>query len=78
MPPFAESTPAGLQYVLPGAECRTAPCSAYCMDEHGQLLLPGYTPPTEAERRARPSGRVRRLRPGKLADRDSGILVTLF
>lgn len=45
-----ERTKAGFQYVLPGAERRTAPRSVYSMDRDGQFLIPGYEPPTEQER----------------------------
>ena len=44
-----ERTNAGLQYVLPGAERRTAPRSVCSMDSTGQLLMPGYEPTSEQE-----------------------------
>ena len=47
-----ERTKAGLQYILPGAERRTAPRSVYSMDASGQLLIPGYEPTTDTERLA--------------------------
>ena len=48
--PLTERTPAGDQYVLPGAERRTAPGLPYAAEANGQLALSFYEPPREDER----------------------------
>jgi hypothetical protein len=47
---IVERTTAGPQYVLPGAERRTAPGSAYSIDGAGQLHLREMAPSTDRER----------------------------
>lgn len=50
--PTVERTKAGLQFVLPGAERRTAPRSVYSAEPTGQLLVPGVEPVTDRDRLA--------------------------
>lgn len=48
--PTTERTTVGIQYVLPGAERRTAPRSVYSVDVDGQLLIAGFEPVSESEK----------------------------
>jgi hypothetical protein len=45
-----EKTPAGIQYVIPGAERRTAPGCVFSQEPWGQLLIPGVEPVSAADR----------------------------
>jgi hypothetical protein len=45
-----EKTSAGIQYVIPGAERRTAPGSVFCQEPWGQLLIPGVDPVSDTDR----------------------------
>ncbi len=64
-----ERTKAGIQYILPGAERRTAPRSTFSMDETGQLLIAGYESVTESERlQKRASDPMRPRRAQKAAE----------
>ncbi|KAA0596615.1 hypothetical protein J2848_002295 [Azospirillum lipoferum] len=53
--PHIERTDQGEQYVLPGAERRTAPGLPYAAEADGQLTLHFYAPPDKSERRPRPT-----------------------
>ena len=53
--PHIERTDQGEQYVLPGAERRTAPGLPYAAEADGQLTLHFYAPPEKSERRQRPT-----------------------
>jgi hypothetical protein len=53
--PHIERTEQGEQYVLPGAERRTAPGLPYAAEADGQLTLHFYAPPDKSERRPRPT-----------------------
>lgn len=45
-----ERTAAGVQYVIPGVERRTAPRSIYSEEPTGQLLIPGVEPVSDQDR----------------------------
>lgn len=45
-----ERTPAGVQYVIPGAERRTAPGSVFSQEATGQLLIAGVEPVSDHDR----------------------------
>jgi hypothetical protein len=48
--PKTEKTLQGTQYVLPGAERKTAPRSVHSQEKDGQLLLGTIEPVTDQER----------------------------
>jgi len=48
--PRVERTDQGQQFILPGAERRTAPGLPYSQEANGQLGLPFWTPPTTADK----------------------------
>jgi hypothetical protein len=45
-----EKTSAGVQYVIPGAERRTAPRCVFSQEPWGQLLIPGIEPVSDTDR----------------------------
>lgn len=45
-----ERTSAGVQYVIPGAERRTAPGSVFSQEDTGQLLIAGVEPVSDGDR----------------------------
>jgi hypothetical protein len=61
--PMTERTAVGEQYVLPGAERRTAPGLPYAAEANGQLALHFYDPPRVDERDAEAKPALQRVLP---------------
>jgi hypothetical protein len=66
--PKTEKTAAGRQYVLPGAERKTAPGTVHSQEPNGQLLLGTIEPVSDQERlQARLGSKLRPRKGQKLA-----------